>query len=627
MPATLKQQQVEVLAQKLGREMFERMRGGNPRIWQYDWWQERALQLCMQDEWFKVQAFRFIDVLPMMHTDREIARHLREYFVLPQHARRDNGHAPQHGAHAGGNGTQRAALAELEAKPAVRRLVELVSWMMNFQRLDATWPRVCARTARESAALMARSFIPGATVEQAERAIRKLRSRQLAFTIDVLGEAAVSRLEAEAYQQTYLDLVAELPRHAESWPQVDMVDRGSGEPVPRVNVSVKLTSLYPGFDPIAPDVAKAKAKDVLRPILRKGIEGGAHIHIDMEHYAIKDLTLEVCEELFMEPEFRDYPHVGIVLQAYLKDGDADAARIVDYAKRRGTPLWVRLVKGAYWDSETVWAAQRAWPVPVWEQKWQSDACYERMTRLLMENYQHVRGAFASHNVRSLAHAMALRKLLDVPGWAFELQMLYGMGDPMKQAAVQMGHRSRVYTPYGNLVNGMAYFIRRLLENTANESFLRQSTDDANEDELLADPDAIGRRTPPPEKPVIIRYEFEEPIMEPFENVANTDFSQTPSRQQMQAGLAQIRAELGREVPLVIGGENVTTGAWIESVNPSRPKEIVARIARADKAAVDRAVAAAQQALPRWRSLPGSERADYLSASASDSRSGASSSPP
>ena len=603
MPATLKDHEVEALTQKLGQEMFARMRGGNPRFYHYDWWQERLLQLCMQDEWFKVQVFRFVDVLPMMQSDVELARHLREYFVLPEH----DGHR-----HAGHEHTAVAdPLRQLDAVPAMRRLVQLVSRMMNFRRLDGWWPRICGRAARRGAAIMAGSFIPGSTIEEAERAVLKLRRKKMAFTIDVLGEAAVSAIEADAYHQTYLDLIDQLPRHAARWSPVPIVDAGEGRAIPRVNVSVKLTSLYPGFDPIAPEPAQARAKDVLRPLLRKAMEHGAHLHIDMEHYAIKDLTLDLCEELFIEDEFRDYPHFGIVLQAYLQDGDRDVARAIAYAKRRGTPFWVRLVKGAYWDSETVWAAQRHWPVPVWGQKWQSDACYERMTRALLTNHQHVYSAFASHNVRSLCHAMALRRMLDVPAWAFELQMLYGMGDPMKLAAIQMGQRSRVYTPYGNLLNGMAYFIRRLLENTANESFLRQSVDDTHEDELLENPDATGRKTPPAERAVVIRYEFEEPIMDPFENVPTADFSLAHIRQQMQAGLAQVRVEMGRECPLVIGGESITTGQWFESLNPARPKDVVARIAQADEVAIRRAVGAAKGALAGWRAVLPRARADYL----------------
>lgn len=608
MPAELKDQQVEELTRKLGHEMFERMRGAQPRPHQFAWWQERMLRVLMQDEWLKVQAFRFIDVLPMMRTSADVARHLREYFVLPEHVRqRRNGH----GAHAPAQGDA-DALRELDPLPASRRLVEWTSRTMNFRRLDSPFARLMALIARRSSLLMAGTFIAGSNIVEAERAILRLRRKKLAFTIDVLGEAALSAGEAEAYRQTYLDLIEQLPRQAAAWKPVALADEADGQAIPRVNVSVKLTSLYPGFDPIDPQAATARAKELLRPLLRKAMAGGVHVHIDMEHYAIKDLTLDMFEQLLLEPEFRDYPHFGIVLQAYLKDGDRDGERLVEYARRRGTPLWVRLVKGAYWDSETVWAAQRHWPVPVWEQKWQSDACFERMTRFLLSNYQHVRCAFASHNVRSLCHAMAVQRLLGVPGWAFELQMLFGMGDPIKRAGVQMGQRCRIYTPYGNLLAGMAYLIRRLLENTANESFLRQSaSDDASEDELLEDPGLVGRRTPPPVPPVVIRYEFEEPIMDPFENVPNTDFMLEASREQMQAALAQVRAEFGREIPLLIGGQAVTTGQWAESHNPSRPKEIVARVAQADLAAVNRAAEAAAAAFRTWRLVPAVERADLL----------------
>jgi RHH-type transcriptional regulator, proline utilization regulon repressor / proline dehydrogenase / delta 1-pyrroline-5-carboxylate dehydrogenase len=253
-------------------------------------------------------------------------------------------------------------------------------------------------------------------------------------------------------------------------------------------------------------------------------------------------------------------------------------------------------------------------VPVWEQKWQSDACYERMTKQLLSQYKYVRTAFASHNVRSLTHAMAVRQLLGVPGWAFELQALFGMGDPIKYAEVQMGQRCRIYTPYGNMLAGMAYLIRRLLENTANESFLRQSaSDEMDEDKLLEAPEVTGQKTLPPVRPVEIRYEFEEPIMNPFENVANTDFGLETSRQKMQAALAQVRADLGRELPLLIGGRPVTTGQWFETRNPSRPKEVVSRVALADEKHVDQAVTAAAAAFAKWRAVSAYDRAEAVRA--------------
>ncbi|MBU0641248.1 MAG: proline dehydrogenase family protein, partial [Planctomycetes bacterium] len=601
MSTTATDRQIEELTQRLGHEMFDRIRGSNPWIFQFEWWEERLLRLFMKNEWLKVQAFRFIDALPtMMDNPIEVARHLREYFVHPDF---------------GGNGHRRhnsqSALAELEGGGR-QGLIKFVSKLMDFKRLDALLPRLFSWASCKSAVTMARSFIPGATIQEAERAIRRLRDQRMAFTIDVLGEAAISRAECDVYHNTYLELISELPRRAEGWPRVAQVDLADGQPLPTVNVSVKLTSLHSGIDAIANEAAKAAVKDRLRPLLRKGMEGGAHVHIDIEHYAIKDITLELCYEIFMEDEFRDYPHFGIVLQTYLKDGDRDTIKTIEWARQRGTPIWVRLVKGAYWDTETVLAEQWHWPCPVWEQKWQSDACYERCTRMLLENHEHTHGAFASHNIRSLAHAMALKKLWNVPDQHFELQMLYGMGDPIKRAGVDMEQRCRIYTPYGQLIPGMAYFIRRLLENTANESFLANtSSEEVAHDDLLRNPDEIGRETPPPYETPVIRYEFEEPVMDPFENVPDTDFTRDPNRQEMLSGLAQVRADLGRECPLIIGAEKVTTGQWKDSLNPSRPNEIVARIAQADLATVDRAVEAAAEAFRQWRHVPASQRADHL----------------
>jgi RHH-type proline utilization regulon transcriptional repressor/proline dehydrogenase/delta 1-pyrroline-5-carboxylate dehydrogenase len=600
----ISQQQIEELTVRLGNEMFDRMERNRPWVFQSQWWQEQMLQLLMKDERLKVQAFRFIDVLPAVGNHQtEMARHMKEYFAGPDLAGGTNEHPDR-------NHARQAALKELERANSQDRLVRLAAKVMNFHRLDSFWARLLCWVAWNTSRKMAGTFIAGTNPQEAEQAIRHMRKQQLAFTIDVLGEAAVSRKEAEAYQQIYLDLLTELPKHAAVWPTVRLIDEFDGEPIPRVNVSVKLTAIHPGLDAIAPEQSKNVAKERLRPILRRAMEAGAHIHIDMEHYAIKELTLAIFRELLMESEFRDYPHFGAVLQAYLKDGDRDVHEIVDWAKRRGTPVWVRLVKGAYWDSETVWADQAGRPWPVWEQKWQSDACFERMTRVLLENWRYTPSAFGSHNIRSLAYALALRQLLEVPGTAFELQMLYGMGDPIKRAGVEMSQRCRIYTPYGELLPGMAYFIRRLLENTANESFLRQTADVPRE-ELLKNPERVGAATPPYEKPLVFKCEFEEPIMDPFENVPNSEFAHEEHRQKMRAALADARAAMGVEYPLIINGKRVTTGRWRESLNPSRPSEVVGRVAQADADAVERAVGAAAEAFDTWRRVAPHERAEYL----------------
>ncbi len=584
MPVSVQPAEIERLTQKLGREIFDRVRSLRPSPLRAEWWEQRMLDQCMGNERFKVQAFRFIDALPTLAGTRDVARHLREYFH-----ERGNADAPR------GSG-----------------FVRMLAGALNFSHDNSLWATTLANAARSAALKMARRFIAGSNVDEAVRTIQRLREQNLAFTIDVLGESALSPRECEHYQNIYAQLLDELPRRAAAWRQAPQIDQADGSPLPRVNVSVKVTALYAGFDPIAADRAKARAKELLRPLLRSAMRSGSHLHVDMEHYAVKDLTQELTCELFSEPEFRDYPHFGVVLQAYLRDADHDAQALIDWARQRGAPIWVRLVKGAYWDSETVWSAQRHWPCPVWRQKWQSDACYERVTRLLLAAHRHVRTAFASHNVRSLAHAIALRRTCEIPTQAFELQMLYGMGDPIKRAVADLGERCRVYTPYGQVLPGMAYLIRRLLENTSNESFLAHAAGaDTPVDDLLRAPEETGRDTAPAAPPANDRYEFEERVMQPFENSPDTDFALPAARQRMDAALAAVRRQLGREIPMQIGGRAVTTGAWVQSHNPARPAELIARVARADEATIDAAVRAAAEAQRRWRRTAPDERAALL----------------
>ena len=229
-----------------------------------------------------------------------------------------------------------------------------------------------------------------------------------------------------------------------------------------------------------------------REILGAARQAGAFINLDMEHYAIKTVTLDVFRRVLMEDDFRDWPDVGIVLQAYLRETPRDMRYLISWARQRGTPITVRLVKGAYWDSETAAAKAAGVEPPVWSQKWQSDACFEETARIMIDAADVLRPAIGSHNVRSIAAAIAYARHRGLPTRTLELQMLTGMGDPLKRALVAMRERVRVYSPFGDLVRGMSYLIRRLIENTSNDSFLRQSfSADISRSELLANPARNG----------------------------------------------------------------------------------------------------------------------------------------
>ena len=578
---------LELRTRQYGREVFARTDRQGPVVLTKPWLEDRLMSLGMYDPALKVQLFRFVDTLPYLKDDREVGRHLAEYLG--------------------------------EAKD------ELPGWV---RRGIALVPRggvlgtALAFAARTGAKQMARKFIAGSNVAEALDAVHRLRTRRLGFTIDLLGEATITEAEADHVQKQYLDLLAGLTRDVNAWPEDPAIDRDDRGPLPRVNVSVKLSALYSQFDPIDPAGTARAVGHRLRPILRLAQRTGAFVNFDMEQYAFKDATLRIFRDVLAEPEFRAWPHVGIAIQAYLRDTADDLKQLLAWARdERQCPVWVRLVKGAYWDYETVIAAQNDWPVPVFTRKWQSDANYEACTEYLLANCDWLVPAFGSHNVRSLAHAMATAEALGVPPRRFEFQMLYGMADPIKDAIRSLGYRVRIYTPYGQLLPGMAYLVRRLLENSSNDSFLRQGFADGVPEEVLLS--APSERPPmsngsvEAKAPPLQRGGFEAPST--FKNEPPTDFSKEANRTAMAAALAQVRTRLGRTYPAVVGGRPLPVGKTFDSANPSRPDEVVGTIAASTVEQANAAVAAALAAADGWRDTPVAERAGLLRRTAAEFR--------
>ncbi|MEZ6146557.1 MAG: proline dehydrogenase family protein [Planctomycetaceae bacterium] len=435
------QKQVEEETQRIGRELWGHLERRRPSVFERRWWLDHILEWAMHDESVKVQMFRFVDVLPMLRSHESVTRHLQEYFEEVR------SHLP------------------LAAKLG-----------LDVSTPNSLLGKALALNARTNARKMAERFIAGESVEEVLQSVAKVRKLGLAFTLDLLGEAVVSESEADAYQQQYLDLINGLAPAVNNWPENTTLDRDETGWIPRCNMSIKLSALDSRFKPIDPDGTAERVKARLRPILRAAREHDAYIHIDMEHYAYKDLTLQIFKEVFLEDEFRDWPDCGVVIQAYLPEAGNDLEDLLSWVKDRGTPVWVRLVKGAYWDYETVVAEYRGWPCPVYQEKWQSDANFEEQTEFLMRNHEWLRPAIASHNLRSLSHAIAWANVLEVPQQAWEIQMLYGMAEEQQQLFAELGHRVRVYMPFGQAIPGMAYLVRRLLENTSNDSFLRHAYD-------------------------------------------------------------------------------------------------------------------------------------------------------
>jgi proline dehydrogenase len=339
---------------------------------------------------------------------------------------------------------------------------------------------------------MAHRFIVGESPKAALGVLRELWKDDVASSVDLLGEATVTQAEAERYAQRCAEALDTLAESTRRWPERPRLERDSAGPLARANLSVKVSALTPLLRPDAPARGQRDAAERLRPLLRRARDAGAHLHIDMESMDSRDAVLELVLDLLGEEEFRAGPSAGMVLQAYLRDSPASLDTILEWLGRveRAHPLTVRLVKGAYWDHELVEARQHGWPSPVFEHKADTDHNFEGLTRRLLDaraGGAALRVAIASHNLRSVAHAVAYNRLGGGRDEDLELQVLRGLGDPLQAAIARQGLRVRAYCPVGDLVAGMAYLVRRLLENTSNDSFLAAQANGVSVRELLAPP--------------------------------------------------------------------------------------------------------------------------------------------
>jgi RHH-type proline utilization regulon transcriptional repressor/proline dehydrogenase/delta 1-pyrroline-5-carboxylate dehydrogenase len=391
---------------------------------------------------------------------------------------------------------------------------------------------------------------------------------------------------------------------------------------------VKISALYSQMTPADPADAIAHLAPKLRPILRRAREVGAFVNFDMESYAHKNATLELFRTLFAEPEFRDWPHAGIVIQAYLRDAERDLRELLDWGRTRSTRFTVRLVKGAYWDYEKIKAAQNGWRCPVFLQKPESDACFEKCARILLDHESIVTAAFGSHNVRSIAHAQAYAEQLGIDKSRFEFQLLFGMAGPIKRALVEMGYRVREYCPVGELLPGMSYLVRRLLENTSNEGFLKAKfSDKASATQLLRDPQSLiggtrgagterSRSGAPVESPSHSAHSrngatLSTPPGDTYENSPLVNFVHRSSQEQMRTALREVRGRLGQKYPIVIDGQKIWTGSLIDSINPSSPKQVVGAVAEAGIPEAEAAITAARKAFDHWCRVSVEHRAELL----------------
>ncbi|MCY4455990.1 MAG: proline dehydrogenase family protein [Chloroflexi bacterium] len=549
---------IEERTQQLGRELLAeagRYRPG-PAERVQDW----LLGLTAANERFRGRLLRYLDVLASVDHDSsgaEAKRLAAEYFG--------------------------------DEFPELPRGLR---WLLRLARDERVPARVMGESSRRAAELFARRFITPPGTDAVRETTRQLRGHGRFPSFDLLGEAVLSDREAEAYLARYLALIGQLGD-----------DPAAGEVTPggvfALQVSLKLSSLTAHFSPVDPEGTIARARPPLEAIVEAADRAGVGVTVDMEQFEYRDLTWELFTRTFARgARFGAWPGAGIVLQGYLREAAAHADAMVAFARDRGVPYQVRLVKGAYWDYETIVADAARWTPPVFTRKAATDATFEAVLARLVGAHPALHVAVGSHNARAHALAEALAEASGLAEQAVEHQTLFRTAEGTSRALAQLGWAARDYVPSGELLPGMAYLVRRVLENSSQAGVLLAGRTGASPEDLLRPPPALD---PPPPRP-----------SDGFERAPEARWFDPAFRDAFAAALDSARARWGDRFPLRAGGAEAPSNETVAVHSPSHPGgEPVGFAEFADAEGARRAVAVAAGGAADWAATPVEERASVL----------------
>ena len=572
-----------------GMKLYDIAERSKPSLFKKDYWTGKMMDLSMKNEAFKQEMFRFVDVFPYLTKPESVARHIQEYFCRP----------------------------EQDFPTAMR-------WGLSKVKPDSITAKVAAKSIAKNIGTMGKQFITGETIDEAANVMRKGRDKDgVAWTVKILKEAVTSKQEEETFLAKQIELMERYSEIAKGWPALGTGEKGGLDWgfTPQVNVSLMASCLYSQYvtKSCAMDHAIDQAKERLRPIYRKAQQLNAYVMMDMEHLPARRFTLELFKRINDEPEFRDWPHKGIAYQAYMKDAEPLLADLLQWARSNDQDFGMRLIKGAFWDEEVVLASLYNYPVPVFTNKYETDASFERCARTVLENHRSIQLKCGSHNIRSVAYVIECAKALKVPEDRVEFQMLHGMAENLREAWKHHNLRLRLYSPVGEIVPGMAYLVRRLLENTSSESFLRQSfADGAAREEMLRDPATLVQKHLASRKETNATTATGE--KGPFSNEPPVEWDDA-THAAFTAALENAKRSFPRQVLPVVNGAPAVGGTKMLSTDPNKPERVVAEVACADPGVVETAVAAAKSAFAHWSVTPAGKRAEVLFKAAERVRAG------
>ena len=458
---------------------------------------------------------------------------------------------------------------------------------------------VIRRAVGAAVRIMGEQFVLGRTIEAA---IKRARDEGFVCSFDMLGEGARTAADAERYEASYADAIATVGRQG----------KGQG-PEAGHGVSVKLSALSPRYE--AREAARVWSE--LYPRLKRlallGAEADINLTLDAEEADRLVISLKLLDRLAREPELGSWRGLGLAVQAYQKRGPKVIEAVAAIARDSGRRLMVRLVKGAYWDSEIKRAQVAGLPgYPVYTTKAATDLSYLVCARALIAAAPHLYGQFATHNAHTLA---AVRELARQAHLACEFQRLPGMGEALYAGAHERygDFPLRVYAPVGSHEDLLPYLVRRLLENGANTSFVHALLDDRTPvDKVVADPiEAVQAAGAGPHPRIPLPVELYGPGRR---NSLGMDLSIGAERERLAAAIAALDGEVLETGP-IISGRLQRTGKADERVSPADLTRQVGRAWSATPEEIDRAYAAAARARKAWDAAGGEHRARVLRAMA------------
>ena len=443
--------------------------------------------------------------------------------------------------------------------------------------------------------ILGSQFVFGRTVEEALKRAAPERKQGLTHSFDMLGEAAMTFGDAERYRSSYAAAIERLAREA--------ADGMRGSP----GISVKLSALYPKYDFLHAEAATSTLVPIVRELALAASKANIHFTIDAEEAERLELSLDVIEALVADDALfaNGWQGFGLALQAYQKRAAPLCDWVAALARRHNRRLMVRLVKGAYWDSEIKLGQVGGYAdYPVFTRKLATDVSYLACATKLLSAADVIYPAFATHNAHTIGAVKALAGERE-----FEFQRLHGMGEQVYETlAEQEGHRPtrvRIYAPVGGHKDLLAYLVRRLLENGANSSFVNRMADaDVPVAELVTDPAADLAALKPRRNSAI---PLPADIYPNRRNSAGIDLADPLVREPLVAELKALEAREWAAVPTALSA----AGGVTHEIRSPQEGTVVGQSLDATIADVDLMLARAEAAQPVWDALGGAERAALL----------------